>query len=131
MKRLIFVLLACFCVTGVIVVANNVVADQNMVALHKSTSPQYNPNCLTNGCHDKLLQEEKSLDPRVETIHHRMIPYVPGYNPRKGASSATCRHCHRSVDLINKSAAALLKNVSPQNCAVCHTAAGPGKELYK
>ncbi len=131
MKKFIFGLLVCFCVTGVIVVAGIVTSDQNLVALHKSTSSQYKPECLTSGCHDMLLQDEKSLDPRVESIHQRMIPYVPGYNPRKGTSSETCRHCHRSVDLINKSAGALSKNVSPQNCAVCHTAAGPGKELYK
>lgn len=130
MKGLIFVLMVCFCVTGIIVLADIVLADQNMVALHKSTSRQYNPNCLTSGCHSTLLQDETSLDPRVNAIHNRMTPYVPGYNPRKGASSETCRHCHRSVDLINRSAANLMKNVSPQNCAVCHTA-GPGKKLYK
>lgn len=131
MKKHIIVILACVCLIGAVVVAEILVTDQNVVALHLSTSSQYNPDCLASGCHDTLLQEEKSLDPRVQAIHQRMIPYVPGYNPRKGVSSTTCRHCHRSVDLINKSAAALLKNVSPQNCVVCHTAAGPGIPLFK
>jgi hypothetical protein len=126
MKGLILALLVCFCVTGVIVLA-----DQNLVALHLSTSPQYDSDCLATGCHDTLLQDERSLDSRIVGIHQRMIPYVPGYNPRKGASSSTCRHCHRSVDLINKSAGTLRKNVSAQVCVVCHTSSGPGIPLYK
>ena len=126
MKRLIFILLACFCVLGAIVIA-----DQNMVALHLSSSPQYNPDCLASGCHDTLLQNERTLDSGFVASHHRMIPYMPGYNPAKGADNDSCRNCHRSVDLINASAANLLKNVSPQNCVVCHSTAGPGKPLYK
>ena len=126
MKGLIFILLACLCVTVVIITA-----DQNLVALHKSDSPQYQPDCLTSACHDTLLQDEQSLDPRVEAIHQRMIPYMPGYNPRKGPDSASCRHCHRSVDLLTQSSAGLMKNVSPQNCVVCHMASGPGIQLYK
>ncbi|MFQ6092810.1 MAG: hypothetical protein ACE5OR_09030 [bacterium] len=131
MKKFIFIMLAGLLMMGAVVVAGIVLADQNLVALHDSASSQYNPDCLTVGCHDTLLKEEKSLDPRVPAIHTKMIPYVPGYNPRKGVSSATCLHCHRSVDLINKSASALRKNVSPQICVVCHTSAGPGKALYK
>jgi len=126
MKGFLTALLVCGCITSLVLAA-----DQNLVALHKSTSPQYNPNCLTSGCHDQLMASETSLDPRVPGIHQKMVPYVPGYNPRKGVTDATCRHCHRSVDLLQKSAAALRKNVSPQNCAVCHTAAGPGKPLYQ
>ncbi|NIO09774.1 MAG: hypothetical protein GTO40_17930, partial [Deltaproteobacteria bacterium] len=73
MKKLIFILLACFFITGVIVVAQIVGTDQNLVALHDSSSLQYDPNCLTSGCHDMLLQDEQSLDPRVVAIHQRMI----------------------------------------------------------
>lgn len=125
MKGLIFVFLVCVCVTGILVTA-----DENLVALHKSNSSQYNPDCLASGCHDTFLEGENSSDPSVPAIHHRMIVYVPGYNPQRGVSSATCQQCHRSVDLINKSAAALLKNVSPQNCVVCHSGSGPGKKLF-
>ncbi len=131
MKRIIFVLLASLCFAGIVVLADIALEDQNLVALHKSTSSQYNPDCLTSACHDTLMQDEKSLSPQVESIHQKMVPYMPGYNPRKGASSGTCRHCHRSVDLINNSAAALRQNVSPQNCAVCHSFSGPGILLFK
>lgn len=131
MKRIIFVFLACLCLAGIYVVADLVVSDQNLVALHKSTSSQYNPDCLASACHDTLMQDEKSLSPQVESIHQKMVPYMPGYNPRKDPTSATCRHCHRSVDLINNSAAALRQNVSPQNCAVCHSFSGPGILLFK
>lgn len=131
MRRIIFVLFACLCLTGVLVVADLVTSNQNLIALHKSTSSQYNPDCLASGCHDTLQQNEKSLSPQIESIHQRMIPYMPGYNPRKGPNSATCQHCHRSVNLIDNSAAALRQNVSPQNCAVCHTFSGPGILLFK
>ncbi len=131
MKRIIFVLLACSFLTGLFVLADLALSDQNMIALHKSTSDQYNSDCLASGCHDTLLQNETSQSPQIEAIHQKMIPYMPGYNPRKGPNSATCRHCHRSVDLINKSAATLRKNVSPQNCAVCHSFSGPGILLFK
>ncbi len=131
MRRIIFVLLACLFLAGIFVVADIVLEDQNLIALHKNTSRQYNPDCLTGGCHDTLLQDEKSLSPQWESIHQRMVPYMPGYNPRKGPSSSTCRHCHRSVDLIDNSAGALGKNVSPQNCAVCHSFSGPGILLFK
>jgi hypothetical protein len=131
MRKFIFVMLACLSMASIIVVADIAQSDQNLVALHNSASSQYDPDCLTSGCHDTLLQDEKSLDPRLPAIHLAMIPYVPGYNPRKGVSNSTCLHCHRSVDLINKSAAALLKNVSPQSCALCHTKAGPAVPIYK
>jgi hypothetical protein len=106
MRKFIFVMLTCLCTASIIVVAGIAVSDT-------------------------LLQDERSLDPRFPAIHLAMIPYVPGYNPRKGVSNSTCLHCHRSVDLINKSSAALLKNVSPQSCALCHTKAGPAVALYK
>jgi hypothetical protein len=131
MKRIIFLLVGFVCLVTVFITADIAAADQNLVAMHKSSSSQYNPNCLTNGCHDRMLGDEQSLDPRFAAIHTRMIPYVPGYNPRKGVSDSTCRHCHRSVDLISKSASTLRKNVSPQICVVCHTVAGPGILLFR
>ena len=131
MKKWLILLLISFSLIMVIIGASSLLADLNMVALHKSDSSQYNPNCLLNTCHANFLNREKSKDPRIEAIHTKMIPYIPGYNPRKGINNNICRHCHRSVNLLNKSAAALRKNVSPLICAVCHSITGPGIPLYK
>jgi hypothetical protein len=131
MKRIIFLIVVSVCLVAVFITADFAAAQENLVAMHKSTSSQFNPNCLAIGCHDRMLDDEQSLDPRFAAIHNKMIPYVPGYNPRKGVSDTTCRHCHRSVDLISKSASTLQKNVSPQICVVCHTVAGPGILLFR
>ncbi len=131
MKGLIFLLMVFVCLAAVIIRADVAGEEENLVAMHRSSSSQYNPDCLLSSCHDRMMDDEQSLDPRIAAIHKKMIPYVPGYNPRKGVSSTTCRHCHRSVDLISKSASSLRKNVSPQICVVCHTVAGPGILLYR
>ena len=103
-------------------------APANTVAIHDPDSPSYDPNCLS--CHADVLKET-SLDPRVPSIHQEMVPYTPGFNPRKGITNEVCVKCHRSVDIRDGSAAGLRIQVTRENCALCHRPVGPGKALYK
>jgi len=103
-------------------------APANTVAIHDPESPSYDPKCLS--CHADILKET-SLDPRVPSIHMKMIPYTPGFNPRKGITNETCVKCHQAVDVRDGSAAGLRVQVTRETCALCHRSVGPGKRLYK
>ncbi len=104
------------------------VAPPNLIAIHDPSSPDFGRNCLD--CHREVLSE-RSQDPRVAAIHIRMIPYTPGFNPRKGVTNAVCIQCHRSADLREGSAAGLRVQVDRKLCALCHAPAGPGRVLYR
>lgn len=103
-------------------------APVNLVAVHDPSSPDFGRNCLD--CHREVLSE-RSQDPRIAAIHIKMIPYTPGFNPRKGVTSAVCIQCHRSADLREGSAAGLRVQVDRKLCALCHGPSGPGKPLYR
>lgn len=102
--------------------------QSNNVAIHDPGSPSYDSKCLS--CHADVLTET-SLDPRVPSIHQAMVPYTPGFNPRKGITNETCIKCHQAVDVRDGSAAGLRVQVTRETCAVCHRSVGPGKRLYK
>lgn len=100
----------------------------NLVAVHDPGSPDFGRNCLD--CHREVLSE-RSQDPRIAAIHIKMLPYTPGFNPRRGVTSAVCVQCHRSADLREGSAAGLRVQVDRKLCALCHGPSGPGKVLYR
>lgn len=100
----------------------------NLVAVHDPASPDFGRNCLD--CHREVLSE-RSQDPRIAAIHIKMLPYTPGFNPRRGVTSAVCVQCHRSADLREGSAAGLRVQVDRKLCALCHGPSGPGKVLYR
>lgn len=100
----------------------------NYVAIHDPGSPSYDSKCLS--CHADVLKET-SLDPRVPSIHQVMVPYTPGFNPRKGITNEACIKCHQAVDVRDGSAAGLRVQVTRETCALCHRSVGPGKRLYK
>lgn len=100
----------------------------NYAALHDRSSPSYDPNCL--GCHQAVLSES-STNPRIPGIHPKMIPYTPGYSPRRGVTNETCQKCHFTVDVYGTTAGGLRKQVAARECAFCHSPAGPGKPLYR
>ncbi|MGC8916820.1 MAG: hypothetical protein ACP5NF_07570 [Thermoanaerobaculum sp.] len=102
--------------------------EPNLVAIHDPASPDFGRDCLS--CHQAVLQESSS-DPRVAAIHIKMLPYTPGFNPRRGVTSAVCVQCHRSTDTREGSAAGLRVQVDRKLCALCHGPSGPGKPLYK
>lgn len=100
----------------------------NLIAVHDPSSPDFGRNCLD--CHREVLSQ-RSQDPRVAAIHIKMIPYTPGFNPRRGVTSAVCTQCHRSADLVEGSAAGLRVQVDRRLCALCHAPSGPGRVLYR
>lgn len=102
------------------------IAGVNLLALHDSSSRQYDKHCLD--CHADVLAQQ-SLDPSIPTVHVAMIPLVPGEEDEDG-----CAWCHRSVDLVQgvqRSNGPLRKHVDSDLCRLCHGPAGPGKKFYQ
>lgn len=99
------------------------IAGVNLIALHDSSSGQYEKHCLD--CHADVLAQQ-SLDPSIPTVHVAMITLVPG---RKDEDA--CKWCHRSVDLVQKSTGNLRKHVDADLCTLCHGPAGPGPKFYQ
>ncbi len=101
----------------------------NATALHDPKSKAYNSQCLS--CHADVLKETTS-DPRVQAFHSAMLPYTPGYNPRKGAQDKNCIYCHSvAIDFQQKSGASLRRTVSITACVNCHGRSGPGPVYYQ
>ncbi|MGQ9495772.1 MAG: hypothetical protein ACUVRY_05910 [Thermoanaerobaculaceae bacterium] len=100
----------------------------NLVAVHDPDSPQFRRDCLS--CHQEVLHET-STDLRVAAIHRKMIPYTPGFNPRRGVTQEVCLQCHRAADVREGSGAGLRVQVDRKMCALCHGPSGPGKVLYR
>ncbi len=98
-------------------------------AIHDPQSSSYKSDCLT--CHADVLKQT-SADPRVQTFHSAMLPFTPGYNPRKGADNKNCVFCHRAaIDFTQESGAELRRTVSVEACVSCHSRSGPGPVYYK
>lgn len=100
----------------------------NPSALHDPDSSAYDGRCLS--CHQDVLKKGSS-DPRILPFHQAMLPYVPGYNPRKGAQDRHCVVCHdRAIDFNQGSGSSLRRNVSVESCVYCHGRSGPGPTYY-
>lgn len=118
-------------IVGLCLMAAWVAAQQagNVAAWHDPGNPQYKPQCLS--CHQQILKDS-SLDPRIAAFHQAMLPYTPGYSPRKGATNDNCVFCHRNkVDFDQKSGASLRRNVAVEACVYCHGRSGPGPVYYR
>ncbi len=101
--------------------------DWNLVASHDSSSPRYNPGCIT--CHGNMLWQV-TLDAAVPPAHEIMMQWVFPLTLDTEVTNGTCAHCHESVDFLGGSAASLRKQVDVEGCAACHSPTGPGLELY-
>ncbi|MBI4831875.1 MAG: hypothetical protein HY801_10055 [Candidatus Lindowbacteria bacterium] len=97
-------------------------AGLNFIALHDNDSPQYNDRCVD--CHGSM-KYETSLNPGIPGAHQAMLPETPGET-----NNERCLHCHPSVDLLEKSEQALMRQVDPNICALCHSSQGPGRQFY-
>jgi len=98
----------------------------NFVAIHDSSSPQYNRNC--DSCHAEI-HTRQSLNPSIPDAHVAMLPFSPGEGNNK------CTWCHRSVDLIEagspkETGNTIRKRIDPRLCSLCHGPSGPGKRFY-
>lgn len=104
-------------------------AAANLNAIHDPQSRSYDSNCLR--CHADVLKKT-TKDPRILTFHQAMLPYVPGYNARKGPQSVNCVMCHRdAIDFAQESGSSLRRTVSVDSCVYCHGRSGPGPNYYE
>jgi len=104
---------------------------ENLIALHDSSSPQYNENC--NECHADI-HTAQSLDPAIPAAHVAMLPFAPG----ETGDDEQCVVCHRTVNLVQgtpqpegKSKGDLRKHVDSAYCTLCHGPSGPGTQFYQ
>ncbi len=104
-------------------------AQQNRSAIHDPLSRSYDPNCLN--CHANVLKDG-SGDPRLLSFHQAMLPYVPGYNARKGPQNKHCQACHsEAIDFQQESGVSLRRAVNIESCFYCHGRSGPGPTYYE
>lgn len=103
-------------------------SNADIIALHDARSRQYNPNCLSAGCHADIF-DRTTLDSSIRAAHNTV--------ERMGLSANDCRSCHESTEIVNGirrergNAGKLGKQVDPVlKCFPCHGSAGPGKQLY-
>ena len=93
---------------------NRIDSPKNLIAIHDSSSRQYNKKCME--CHANIV-DAQSLDPSTAPAAHvAMFPFAPG----KPGKDKQCIWCHRTVDLVQGSAGSLRKQVDPTLCAMCH-----------
>jgi hypothetical protein len=97
----------------------NILADdfdprKNIIAIHDSSSSQYNKKC--NECHADI-RNAQSLEPSIAPAAHvAMFDFAPG----KPGDDKQCIWCHRTVDLVQGSAGNIRKQVDATLCAMCH-----------
>ena len=124
-------LAALLLVLAVVAAAGSFAADDpaTLTATHDPESKSYNGACLS--CHADVLKQTTS-DPRVQAFHNAMLPYTPGFNPRKGAQDKNCVYCHNTaIDFRQESGASLRRNVNVSACVNCHGRSGPGPVYFK
>ena len=104
----------------------------NIVAIHDSSSENYNKHC--GDCHSEI-HDRQSLDPSIPAAHPAMFPYAAG----RPGDDKQCRWCHRTVDLTQgiqesaKSTGNLRRHVDVTLCTLCHGPyrGGPGEQFYQ
>lgn len=99
----------------------------DLAALHDAGSPSFSKDCLT--CHADVMKKS-TLDRKVRNAHAAMVPFAPGYDSKKGVTSAVCVSCHERVDVVQHSAAQIRRNVSVDACVACHGKSGPSSRKF-
>ncbi len=97
--------------------APTAMAMGDLIPLHQDLTKVATTRCVS--CHGNKA-EEKSLNPDIKTPHSIHIPVLK-----------ECNGCHKKADLLEKSAAALRRQVDPQVCSGCHGPGGPAPQLYQ
>ncbi|MDH3813560.1 MAG: cytochrome c [Acidobacteriota bacterium] len=105
---------------------------KNIIAIHDSSSKQYNKNC--GECHAEI-HSRQSLDPSISAAHPAMAPFAAG----KPGDNRQCMWCHRTVDLtqgtqtLEKSKGNQRRHVDVALCTLCHGPYrdGPGQQFYQ
>ena len=91
----------------------------NLIELHRNSGKLTNNQCLA--CHASILKATTS-DRKFKTFHRVHLE-------SRLATPKDCSACHESVDLRERSAAALRKQVDPGLCASCHDGSVEGAKV--
>ncbi|HEY6006246.1 MAG TPA: hypothetical protein VIV57_25425, partial [Anaeromyxobacter sp.] len=94
-------------------------SEKNLVELHKNAGKMAKKECLA--CHTGIMKET-SLNKNYKTFHRVHLE-------SKKDAPKNCAACHQSIDLRNRSGAALRKQVDPQICAGCHRGGVKGAKV--
>jgi len=92
----------------------------NFIALHDRNSRRYDKDCTD--CHADIFNEQ-SLKSNIPGAHKAMRPFVPGKN-----DNDKCVWCHKTVNLLQKSAGNIRRYVDVMLCAMCH---GPFERSFQ
>ncbi len=94
-------------------------AEKNLLELHKNAGKLTKKECLA--CHSGIIKET-SLNAKYKTFHRVHLE-------SKKETPKNCADCHQSIDLRNRSGAALRKQVDPQICSGCHSGGVQGAKV--
>jgi len=105
---------------------------KNIIAVHDSSSEQYNKKC--GECHTDI-HSRQSQNPSIPAAHPGMAPFAAG----RPGHDRQCRWCHRTVDLtqgtqaLENSTGNLRRHVDVALCTLCHGPyrGGPGQQFYQ
>lgn len=93
---------------------------ENLVEFHKNAGKTGSKECLN--CHEAVME---GVTARKEfKVYHRV------HLESKLMTPKNCTECHWSVDLRDKSAAALRRQVDPQLCTGCHSGGVKGAKTF-
>ncbi len=98
------------CALAAVVVGAGAAGNGNLTALHHEAKANA-AQCTT--CHGDR-KGEVAKDGKSKTLHSRHLS--------SALLKFTCTNCHQCVDLREKSAASVRKQVSSELCAECHSA---------
>ena len=106
-------------------------SKKNIIAIHDSNSGDYNKKC--SECRADIPNEQSLNSSIAPAAHVAMFDFAPG----KPGDDKQCIWCHRTVDLEQRSAGSLRKQVDPTLCAMCHGPldrngpSGPVKQFFQ
>lgn len=92
----------------------------DFAALHRSTSPSYDGDCLK--CHGTML-DEKTLSAAVAGPHRSMIEFFVGAGGTP--TNAHCTNCHVTTEFDDHSGGDLRRQTYVSQCWGCHRVSGP------
>lgn len=96
-----------------------IAVEKNLIDLHKNAGKMSNKECLA--CHSNI-KKDVPLNKNFKMFHRVHLE-------SKLATPKNCADCHSSIDLRERSASTLRKQVDPQICAGCHSGGMKGAKV--
>ena len=99
----------------------------DLITLHDASSPSFNKNCLS--CHGDIMKKT-TLNKKFKEAHAAMVPFMPGYDVKRGVTNKACVSCHGKVDLLEHSGEQIRRNANVSACVTCHNKSGPSSKKF-